>query len=810
MSDQTPETSLEATEPSMEDILASIRKIIADDDAPVHTETSAAVSSDLELDNFASEDLTATNLENSDAQAYGNISDLVELRSQPPQLAQADIEPLADSNTQMASDTVIDLEIEDFDADTVLTDSNPTEDMPQILPDTALTDVELVDIDMPKTVVADKIASEAELEASDLTDLGASDLDLTDFDLDAEFADLENLEYLEDLEIPTPDPVETVMADAQLHDDLPSVEAVSANFDGDNVTRPDMAQIASAGALASGGTVAGGAAMTAFGEARNAVNTDDIDAALSALLDTTNPSEEETPQITETHAVSDELDLTDEASLDHDLTAMLDDVALAEDVVETPETEAVSDDELDTLLQEMSLDADSSDNLAPKNSLDESLSDETSEHLGDDYENIDAIAVDNEEDPDLLLVKSLMADLADYNAEDAAEEGSNPLDGLANDQDEVYDDMSGDIAEAALASDIPDDMDEDDTVILDEILNMTLDDELAAQNAQNRIPTLENTDDVAALERDNLAENLELDSMFDAIDAEDVGLDTDVVATEEAIAIDAMLADMIAPQAANMSDAPDDSGSHNTDVETPSSKGLSLSDIAAAAQADADETTGFGAILAGVGATAIGAASVASATLDPSDDANDDIHALTQFDEDAAMTPIEAVDDNQSSEEKTGQDDVDRILAKLLNDDRANQDEDEDHDDIGESEAENVAMNDTPEHARQEILVQEATNASESLNLSETSQEITQMPRAATKNSDVIMDDMTEAATASVFAELNQVVEEKAIVAERGDRVGDLVMEALRPMLKDWLDANLKGIVERAVTKEVKRISSGK
>ena len=83
------------------------------------------------------------------------------------------------------------------------------------------------------------------------------------------------------------------------------------------------------------------------------------------------------------------------------------------------------------------------------------------------------------------------------------------------------------------------------------------------------------------------------------------------------------------------------------------------------------------------------------------------------------------------------------------------------------------------------------------------------MPRAA-KKSDAIIDDVTETATAGAFASLNQAVEEKATIAERGDRIGDLVMESLRPMLKEWLDANLKGIVERAVTKEVKRISSGK
>jgi len=63
---------------------------------------------------------------------------------------------------------------------------------------------------------------------------------------------------------------------------------------------------------------------------------------------------------------------------------------------------------------------------------------------------------------------------------------------------------------------------------------------------------------------------------------------------------------------------------------------------------------------------------------------------------------------------------------------------------------------------------------------------------------ETILDEVTETAAASAFASLNQVVEEKTITAERGDRIGDLVTEALQPMLKEWLDANLKGIVERA------------
>ncbi len=40
-----------------------------------------------------------------------------------------------------------------------------------------------------------------------------------------------------------------------------------------------------------------------------------------------------------------------------------------------------------------------------------------------------------------------------------------------------------------------------------------------------------------------------------------------------------------------------------------------------------------------------------------------------------------------------------------------------------------------------------------------------------------------------------------------GLSVEDLVVEALKPMLKEWLDANLPNIVERKVQKEVERIS---
>lgn len=45
-------------------------------------------------------------------------------------------------------------------------------------------------------------------------------------------------------------------------------------------------------------------------------------------------------------------------------------------------------------------------------------------------------------------------------------------------------------------------------------------------------------------------------------------------------------------------------------------------------------------------------------------------------------------------------------------------------------------------------------------------------------------------------------------VFRSGTTVEDLVLEALRPMLKGWLDANLTTVVERIVEREVKKISS--
>ncbi|HHL43729.1 MAG TPA: DUF2497 domain-containing protein [Hellea balneolensis] len=73
-----------------------------------------------------------------------------------------------------------------------------------------------------------------------------------------------------------------------------------------------------------------------------------------------------------------------------------------------------------------------------------------------------------------------------------------------------------------------------------------------------------------------------------------------------------------------------------------------------------------------------------------------------------------------------------------------------------------------------------------------------------------LVDEETDREATEAFASLNQAVREKTRLEESGPPIGDLVQEALKPMLQEWLDKNLKGIVERAVTKEIKRISSGK
>ncbi len=63
------------------------------------------------------------------------------------------------------------------------------------------------------------------------------------------------------------------------------------------------------------------------------------------------------------------------------------------------------------------------------------------------------------------------------------------------------------------------------------------------------------------------------------------------------------------------------------------------------------------------------------------------------------------------------------------------------------------------------------------------------------------------AAASSVVALMRTLVSERrAAVARGGPTLEDLVREEMRPLLKQWLDAHLPGIVERLVRAEIERV----
>ena len=55
---------------------------------------------------------------------------------------------------------------------------------------------------------------------------------------------------------------------------------------------------------------------------------------------------------------------------------------------------------------------------------------------------------------------------------------------------------------------------------------------------------------------------------------------------------------------------------------------------------------------------------------------------------------------------------------------------------------------------------------------------------------------------------MHQAVDRGGTPIGHGNRtIEDLVKEVMRPMIKDWLDANLPRLVERLVRKEIERLS---
>lgn len=69
---------------------------------------------------------------------------------------------------------------------------------------------------------------------------------------------------------------------------------------------------------------------------------------------------------------------------------------------------------------------------------------------------------------------------------------------------------------------------------------------------------------------------------------------------------------------------------------------------------------------------------------------------------------------------------------------------------------------------------------------------------------DVILDKGTEEAASAAFRTLSQSVR---VTEGPGRTLEDIVVEMLRPMVKEWLNANLPSIVEEKVEEEVQRVA---
>jgi cell pole-organizing protein PopZ len=90
-------------------------------------------------------------------------------------------------------------------------------------------------------------------------------------------------------------------------------------------------------------------------------------------------------------------------------------------------------------------------------------------------------------------------------------------------------------------------------------------------------------------------------------------------------------------------------------------------------------------------------------------------------------------------------------------------------------------------------------------------------PAAGAEPDPALVEAAVAGAASSAFERLDQAMRQSVPPPAAGDTgpalgpggktIEDLVKEMLRPMLKDWLDRNLPGIVERYVEREVVRLT---
>jgi cell pole-organizing protein PopZ len=81
--------------------------------------------------------------------------------------------------------------------------------------------------------------------------------------------------------------------------------------------------------------------------------------------------------------------------------------------------------------------------------------------------------------------------------------------------------------------------------------------------------------------------------------------------------------------------------------------------------------------------------------------------------------------------------------------------------------------------------------------------------RSVTDKDEGLVSPTAASASTSAFAKLTRTMapDERPASGLAGRTVEDLLLELLRPALKDWLDQNLPSVVERVVEQEVKKLA---
>ena len=79
----------------------------------------------------------------------------------------------------------------------------------------------------------------------------------------------------------------------------------------------------------------------------------------------------------------------------------------------------------------------------------------------------------------------------------------------------------------------------------------------------------------------------------------------------------------------------------------------------------------------------------------------------------------------------------------------------------------------------------------------------------AVSKDDTLMSAGAANASTNAFSKLTRAVapDDRPVPSTASRSVEDLLVELLRPMLKDWLDQILAGVVERVVEQEVKKLA---